>query len=65
MTIEFKIKKHFGRVDFYPLNETARLLVDMKRLNTGDYVKCLKRGEIDILKKMGFEVKIIQDLEAI
>lgn len=63
--VEFKVKKHFGRIDFYPLNEAARTVVEFKRMNAGEHTRCLKRIEIDLLKKLGFEIRIIQDLEAV
>lgn len=67
MVLEFKVKKHFGRVDFYPMNEAARLLIDLKRLHIGAFrkVDTMQLAEVEILKKLGFEIKIIQELNEV
>jgi hypothetical protein len=67
-SLEFKVKTHFGRKDFYPVNEAARLVLEFKimvaRKDMGA-VKCFKKEELEKLKVLGFEIKIIQDLGAV
>ena len=63
MTLEFKMREHFGRQDFYPENEAARLVVEFKRKIGGENIKCLKRDELELLKKLGHEIRIITKLE--
>jgi hypothetical protein len=65
MILEFRLREHFGRQDFYPENEAARLVVAFKRMTGGDKIKCLKRDELELLKKLGHEIKIVQKLEAV
>lgn len=65
MILEFRMREHFGRQDFYPENEGARLVVDLKRMAGGEKIKCLKREELEILKRLGHEIKIVRPLEAV
>lgn len=65
MTLEFRMREHYGRQDFYPENEQARLILEFKRLVAGPQIKCLKRDELELLRKLGAEIKIVRNLEAV
>ena len=59
MKLEFKIKQHYGRTDFYPDNEASTVALELKRrISRDDNVKCFKQDEIEILKALGHEIRI-------
>lgn len=63
MTLEFRMREHYGRQDFYPENEAARVALEFKKRVASGPVKCLKREELELLKKLGHEIRIITKFE--
>jgi hypothetical protein len=64
MILEFRVKIHYGREDFYPMNEGARLILDFKCIR-GEKFKTLQRKELEHLKRLGFEIRLVSTLEEI
>lgn len=63
MTLEFTMKQHFGRADFYPSNDHARLVLSLKQLWSPSEVKALKADELEILSLLGHKIKIVSQTE--
>ena len=64
----FKVRSHFGRFDYYPVNEVARFLLTLKKaFRTESFkrlveVKCLNSLEFETLKKAGvWDLQIVVD----
>lgn len=53
MTLEFELRRSYGRDRFYPVNSHARTIVAL----TGRV--CLTRDELDLLEQDGFIVALI------
>ena len=67
MMLEFTVKQHFGRVDLYPSNEAARLVVRIKQAHysglTKTLIKCISLAEVELFKQLGHEVRLIQEFD--
>ena len=65
MMLEFVVKKHYGRMDLYPSNEAARVVLRLKQCHVfGEkkkLVKCIGVPELEFLKLLGHEVRIVQE----
>ena len=64
MEVTLKKKMVLGNKRYYPTNDTALLLVELKRCavhnNRKAIVKCLNDKEIKVLKKLGFKIVITE-----
>lgn len=64
MLLEFESKQHFGRVDLYPYNEAARLVVEYKRRfyskRDAPKVKSVSPEELELFKLLGHEIRIVE-----
>lgn len=65
MMLEFTVKKHYGRIDLYPSNEAARIVLRLKQCHVfGEkkkLVKCIGLEELELFKLLGHEVRLIQE----
>ena len=55
MTIQVKIKNVYGMERIYPVNQTAIWLTSLTKKKT------LDRDEIEVIKKLGYQVEVVAD----
>lgn len=55
MTIQVKIKNVYGCERIYPINQKAVWLTSLTRKKT------LDRDEIEVIKKLGYQVEVVTD----
>ena len=55
MKVEIKIKNVYGVERIYPVNQKAIWLTSLTRKKT------LDRDEIEVIKKLGYEVQVVAD----
>lgn len=55
MTIQVKIKNVYGCERIYPVNQKAVWLTSLTRKKT------LDRDEIEVIKKLGYNVEVVAD----
>jgi len=55
MTIQVKIKNVYGCERIYPVNQKAIWLTSLTRKKT------LDRDEIEVIKKLGYQVEVVAD----
>lgn len=66
MILKFKTKEHYGRIDFYPANEAARVALEFKRLiGKAEHIKAFKLEELKALENLGHEIELVQELKQI
>jgi len=55
MTIQVKIKNIYGMERIYPVNQKAVWLTSLTRKKT------LDRDEIEVIKKLGYQIEVVAD----
>jgi len=55
MTIQVKVKNIYGCERIYPVNQKAVWLTSLTRKKT------LDRDEIEVIKKLGYQVEVVAD----
>lgn len=57
----------YGQNNFYPLDETGRQLLELKRLlspiKDKSKVKCFRSAELELLKGLGFGFNVVKSVE--
>mgnify|MGYP006926332662 CR=1 FL=1 len=60
-------ERHYGRLAFYPVNETANLFCQLVKRYSGGATsaKSLTKEQLEIIKQLGHSVEVVAEVAAV